>query len=94
VHQALRDARRDADRAFDDISESARESVRRPPVTREVAARVLLDAVFLVSSASARRFQSAVKRAQTSLSRSGCEVTLTGPWPPYHFVDGGRSATR
>ncbi len=94
VHQTLREARRDADRAFSDIAESARESVRRPPVTREVAARVLLDAVFLVSSGSARQFESAVRRAKTSLSRNGCEVTLTGPWPPYHFVDGGRRATR
>ena len=62
------------------------------PVTREVAARVLLDAVFLVPARGARRFQSAVERAQTSLAENGCEVTLTGPWPPYHFVDGGRRA--
>jgi hypothetical protein len=94
VAQALRAARRDADRAFADIGESARESVRRPPVTREVAARVLLDAVFLVPARGARRFQSAVERAQTSLAENGCEVTLTGPWPPYHFVDGGRRAKR
>jgi hypothetical protein len=92
VHQTLRTARRDADRAFTEIGESARESVRRPPVTREVAARVLLDAVFLVPAGHARQFRSAVERAQTSLSETGCEVTLTGPWPPYHFVDGGRRA--
>jgi hypothetical protein len=90
VHDTLRTARRDADRAFADIGENARESVRRPPVTREVAARVLLDAVFLVPSMRVRQFQSAVHRAETSLSKLGCEVTLTGPWPPYHFVDGGR----
>jgi hypothetical protein len=94
VNDTLRTARRDADRAFADIGESARESVRRPPVTREVAARVLLDAVFLVPSMRARQFQSAVHRAQTSLSKLGCEVTLTGPWPPYHFVDGGRPLRR
>jgi hypothetical protein len=94
VHETLRTARRDADRAFADIGESARESVRRPPLTREVAARVLLDAVFLVPSVHARRFQSAVHKAQTSLSKLGCEVTLTGPWPPYHFVEGGSPLRR
>jgi hypothetical protein len=94
VHQAIRTARRDADRAFVEIGESAREAVKRPPVTREVAARILLDAVFLVPSGQERTFQSAVKRARTSLSKSGCEVTLTGPWPPYHFVDAGRPARR
>jgi hypothetical protein len=94
VHETLRTARRDADRAFVEIADSSRESVKRPPVSREVAARVLLDAVFLVPSGQARRFQSAVKRARASLSKSGCEVTLTGPWPPYHFVDGGRAARR
>jgi hypothetical protein len=94
VHEALRTARRDADRTFADLGETARESVRRPPVTREVAARVLLDAVFLVPSLRARQFRSAVTRAQTSLSKLGCELTLTGPWPPYHFVDGGRPLRR
>jgi hypothetical protein len=59
-----------------------------------MAARVLLDAVFLVPSRRARAFQSAVKKAQTSLSKSGCEVTLNGPWPPYHFVDGARRGAR
>jgi hypothetical protein len=94
VHEAIRTARRDADRAFADIAGSARESVKRPPVSREVAARVLLDAVFLVPSGSAREFQSAVERAQTSLSKNGCAVTVTGPWPPYHFVDGGGRRAR
>jgi hypothetical protein len=94
VHRTIRTARRDADQAFAQIAESARESVKRPPVSREVASRVLLDAVFLVPSGRAREFQSAVKRAQTSLSKSGCEVTLTGPWPPYHFVDAGRRPAR
>jgi hypothetical protein len=94
VRDAVRAARQVADRAFADLAQSARESVRRPPVSREVAARVLLDAVFLVPSKASRAFRSAVKRAHTSLSKNGCEVTLTGPWPPYHFVEGGRRGAR
>jgi hypothetical protein len=83
----LRVARRDVGRAFSELADRARDSVRRPPVSREVAARVLLDAVFLVPTRTARDFEAAVTRASTSLSKSGCALTLTGPWPPYHFVD-------
>jgi hypothetical protein len=91
---ALRIARREADRAFDALSAASRESVQRPPVTRELAARVLLDAVFLVPSQHARGFAAAVRRAEASLSDSGCNVALTGPWPPYHFVDHAGKAQR
>jgi hypothetical protein len=94
VRDALRDARHHADGAFSVLAQSARDSVVRPPVSREVAARVLLDAVFLVPSARARTFRSAVSRVQTALSKRGCEVTLTGPWPPYHFVDSVRRGAR
>jgi len=95
VGEALRLARRDVGRAFSDLADRARASVQRPPVSREVAARVLLDAVFLVPTRTARDFEAAVTRATASLSKSGCAVTLTGPWPPYHFVDlrGRRAAS-
>jgi hypothetical protein len=92
VGETLRAARRDAERVFSELEGRARASVQRPPVSREIAARVLVDAVFLVPTRSAREFQAAVKRAATSLAKSGCALALTGPWPPYHFVDGRRRA--
>jgi gas vesicle protein GvpL/GvpF len=88
--EILRSARTQVERTFGALSASARDAVRRPPVSHEVAARVLLDAVFLVPSRAARSFEAAVARAASTLSKNGCSVTLTGPWPPYHFVSGGR----
>jgi hypothetical protein len=94
VYEAVGVARGEADSAFAELAGRARESIERPPVSREIAARVLLDAVFLVPSKRARAFQSAVKRVQTSLSKGGCDLTLSGPWPPYHFVDVGRRSKK
>jgi gas vesicle protein GvpL/GvpF len=47
---------------------------------------LLLDAAFLVPRARARAFRSEVARAARSLAKRGYGVTLTGPWPPYTFV--------
>jgi len=87
AEEILRGARREAERAFANIEKCARESVLRPPISSEVAARVLLDAVFLVRAKTADKFRLAVTGAQRSLSKAGCEITVSGPWPPYHFVD-------
>ena len=94
VDDTLRSARREANHAFDAVSATARESLRRPAVTRELAARVLLDAVFLVPTTDARTFTASVRRASASLAKNGCIVTLTGPWPPYHFVASAPGARR
>jgi len=47
---------------------------------------LLLDAAFLVASAKARAFRGEVAREARALARHGYGVTLTGPWPPYTFV--------
>jgi hypothetical protein len=47
---------------------------------------LLLDAAFLVPRARAKSFQSLMAREARSLGRHGYGVTLTGPWPPYSFV--------
>jgi hypothetical protein len=47
---------------------------------------VLLDAAFLLPARRAAAFRAAVRAAAGRLARRGIEVTLTGPWPPYHFV--------
>jgi len=43
-------------------------------------------AAFLVPRSRARSFQSLMAREAKSLGRHGYGVTLTGPWPPYSFV--------
>jgi hypothetical protein len=49
---------------------------------------LLLDAVFLVSRSKATAFRRLVQREAKSLTPAGYSVRLTGPWPPYSFVQG------
>lgn len=71
---------------FDDLAEHAAEAERRGPTQAEAATRLLLDGAFLVPVRDAARFKSAVKRVTRTAARSGYDVTLTGPWPPYTFA--------
>jgi hypothetical protein len=72
-----------AARAFDALAAAAAGSRRReaPPE----AATLLLDAVFLVPAATGD-FESLLAAEARRLAAAGCEVTVSGPWPPYHFA--------
>jgi hypothetical protein len=47
---------------------------------------LLLDAAFLVPRARAKSFQALLARESRSLARHGYGMTVSGPWPPYSFV--------
>ena len=47
---------------------------------------LLLDAAFLVPRARAAAFKALAARESRSLARHGYGLTLSGPWPPYSFV--------
>jgi len=47
---------------------------------------LLLDAAFLVPRARARAFRAQAAREARALAKDGYGLTLTGPWPPYTFV--------
>jgi hypothetical protein len=47
---------------------------------------LLLDAAFLVPRARAASFEALAARESRSLARHGYGLTLSGPWPPYSFV--------
>lgn len=79
-------AQREATGLFRELARAATEARRRPIVTSDPAARVLLDAAFLVPAGRAARFRAAVRRLKRRLGPAGYEVTLTGPWPPYNFL--------
>jgi hypothetical protein len=83
---AVEDALRAGDRIYDDLAALAIEARRGTPVQSSTAIRVVLDAAFLVPAKQARRFRGAVARHAAAHRDRGCDVTLTGPWPPYHFV--------
>ena len=83
----LAGARQAADRLFAGLSRAAAD-VRRRTATEQAApgSRLLLDAAFLVPAARAAAFRAALRRQSRSLP-SGVAVSLTGPWPPYNFID-------
>jgi hypothetical protein len=63
--------------------------VRERPLEAAAASgsRLLLDAAFLVPRARERRFRAAVARETRRLAPEGYAVHLSGPWPPYSFIE-------
>jgi hypothetical protein len=84
-------ARREVERAVRDLGRLA-DGARRQAATEEApGSDVLLDAAFLVPMTGSAAFQAAVRRWRTRLRQHGCELTVTGPWPPYNFVEAPRA---
>jgi gas vesicle protein GvpL/GvpF len=80
--------RTEADAVFAELAESATEAVRREPAAPpEAGGRLLLDAAFLVPRQDGTDFEAAVERCSVRIAPRGCEVILSGPWPPYHFAE-------
>jgi hypothetical protein len=48
---------------------------------------LLLDAAYLVDRARARAFRSMLAREARRLEPEGYRVSLSGPWPPYSFLE-------
>jgi hypothetical protein len=82
--------RSEVDEVFAELSRGAAEALRREPVTPEAGARMLLDAAFLVRADRAAEFEGLVGGSAGRLQAQACEVTLTGPWPPYNFLEEAR----
>lgn len=83
--------RAEMDETFAELAEGAAESLRREPAASpEQGGRLLLDAAFLVPAGQSGDFEARVERCASRLAPRACEVTLTGPWPPYHFIEEAR----
>ena len=60
------------------------------PLAEEVTCRrmdtgkMLLDIAHLIDSAGVERYQN--KYSSASVQMKDCQMQLSGPWPPYHFV--------
>lgn len=76
----------EVDELYAELAKIARRAIRRSAPSRELAGRVMLDAVFLVPRPSSKRFKSAVAGTAEGLAEQGFHVTLTGPWPAYSFI--------
>jgi hypothetical protein len=72
---------------YDRLAARSRLARRRP--ASELPARggpLLLDGAFLVPRARAKGFRALVAREAKRLAQSGYHVVMSGPWPPYTFV--------
>jgi hypothetical protein len=75
-------------RTYSTLAALAADARRHPPaIGGEHSTRLLLDATFLVAIAGTARFRDAARRAARSLNRDGYGVEVTGPWPPYNFIE-------
>ena len=75
-----------AARVYQNLGRAAKQA-RRRPAPDGAAAPPLLDAAFLVSNSAAAKFKTLVRKAGQECRDAGAELTLTGPWPPYNFVE-------
>jgi len=72
---------------FAALSGKAVAARRREPLSPPEGPKLLLDAAFLVREERAEEFERAVGGQAEGLAGAACELTLTGPWPPYNFID-------
>jgi hypothetical protein len=97
--QALAD--RDVDRkereqlvrdAYATLADASRSSVVNRPQDSVLNGRrepMLLNSAHLVNRRHERFFIAAVEEAAGRLAASGITIEVTGPWPPYNFIDLG-----
>ena len=73
---------------YESLARSVKSAQRRAAPNRELAGRVLLDAVFLVPQPAVGKIKSTVAASAEQLAAEGFDVTLSGPWPAYSFIGG------
>ena len=81
-------ARTAADRLYKAMAREATAASRRT-ATEDAApgSKLLVDAAFLVPVRRTQSFRAALRKQAKSLDASGLVISLTGPWPPYNFID-------
>jgi hypothetical protein len=92
ARDAAREAVAAAESAYELLAPFSKLARRRTDAPPSAATPPLLDAAFLVPADRKARFRAAAKRAATSCRVAGVELTLSGPWPAYNFVQSAGSA--
>ena len=72
--------------AYEHLAAIAKDSRRREDAPAAGATPPLLDAAFLVAASKRERFTAAVRREADACARAGAQLTLSGPWPAYNFI--------
>jgi hypothetical protein len=86
ANDAVRQVSAAVEAAYHLLVPLARDSRRRTDFPESALAPPLLDAAFLVPASRKASFRAAAKRAATACRAAGVELTLSGPWPAYNFV--------
>ena len=93
-HQATRTettaAARKAQAVVRGLARTARAQRQLPIPKAAASGRLIVDAAFLVPRDGRARFRTAVAQAAAEGRADGVRVDLTGPWPPYNFVEEAR----
>jgi hypothetical protein len=84
---SLARARTGATRLYTAMSRHATEARRRRATEAAPDSRLLLDAAYLVPVRRTAAFRRALAGEAHGLTAAGIVVSLTGPWPPYNFID-------
>jgi hypothetical protein len=77
-----------AERAYRSLRRLAADARRRAPAAVDAPTRLVLDAAFLLDRRRVAGFRKAVAGLARRLGPDGYRFELTGPWPPYSFVNG------
>lgn len=78
-----------ADASFERLTRHAKDAQRRPRGREPGTNPPVLEAAFLVRTGSRGRFKAEARRQSRVLAAAGADLTLTGPWPAYNFVNAG-----
>ena len=72
-----------ADRIHGHLARFAGEAMRNPVLEADM----ILNATFLITTASEEDFREEARRLSREFQALGIQIEVSGPWPPYHFVD-------
>jgi len=72
-----------ADRIHGHLSRFAGEAMRNAVTDTSL----ILNATYLITMASEEEFRTEVRKLSSEFHALGIRIEVSGPWPPYHFVD-------
>lgn len=72
--------------AYERLAGIAKAARRREDAPAVGATPPLLDAAFLVAASRRIKFTNAARREAEACARAGAQLTLSGPWPAYNFI--------
>ena len=84
-----------ADRVHARLQDWASDAVTLPPQNPELSGhegRMLLNGAYLVETERVDGLRTLVTELEDRHRELGARIELTGPWPPYNFLPGGRTA--